>query len=84
MMAAARVIVSLSKGGRGRRRTAGGLARPLFARDRNEESDPLHERTDTDIIERIESIAASIGIDIQPRAVPGGAGKADGEGPAQG
>ena len=52
----------------------------LFAKEEDQESDPLHELTDAGLVARIEKIAAST---IRPRAAPRGAGKAGGDGPAE-
>jgi hypothetical protein len=56
------------------------IALSLFAKDEDQESDPLHDLTDAELVDRIEEIAARIGVEIRPRTSSCGVGEADTEG----
>ena len=58
------------------------IALSLFAKQPDQEVDPLHELTDAELAERIEGIAASLGLEIRPRAPARRAGAADQDGAA--
>jgi hypothetical protein len=55
----------------------------IFAKQTDQETDPLHDLTDTELVERIEEIAERIGIDIRPRAPARGAGEAGDDGASE-
>jgi hypothetical protein len=59
------------------------IALSLFAKGEDQEGDPLHELTDAELTERIETIAASIGLEIRPRAPARRAWAADEDGAAE-
>jgi hypothetical protein len=59
------------------------IALSLFAKVEDQESDPLHELTDDELVDRIEEIAARIGVEIRPRASPRRVGKAEEGGGAE-
>jgi len=44
------------------------IAASLFAKQPDNEADPLRELTDAELVERIDEIVASLGLEIRPRA----------------
>jgi hypothetical protein len=58
------------------------IALSLFTKQPEQEADPLRDLSDAELAERIEGIAARIGVDIRPRAPARRAGEVDEDGPA--
>jgi len=58
------------------------IAASLFAKQAEPEVDPLHALTDAELADRIESLAASIGVEIRVREPARREGAADEDGPA--
>ncbi len=58
------------------------IALSLFAKEQDQESDPLHDLTDAELVDRIEEIAARIGVEIRPLVPARRAGPAGEDGPA--